>query len=191
MKAFIAGYSVRSLQTDSDWTDQRRARFLIRPEVSLQKSVDFNVWEEKAHDAINTDIGRLPLPAWRNLDELLEITNYQKSDPRWALLTMFIHVQGSIPGYIEAFGASSIDASMHGFFLGFDVADEGLTSALCNCAYTEQEMIFATEEYAGQINRHGLIGELSCAKNFLKYSDKRVPDHSPFYVYSLHADKEI
>ena len=41
----LFGYSLKSLEPDPDWTQERREKFLINPNVELPKSATTTVWE--------------------------------------------------------------------------------------------------------------------------------------------------
>jgi len=69
-------------------------------------------------------------------------------------------------------------------FLGFDVAD-GTTSGLSNCGYDEHQLAGLRRVWAPRLNHHGLFRELTDALAFRWLTNKRVPEHAPFYVYAL------
>jgi hypothetical protein len=68
--------------------------------------------------------------------------------------------------------------------LGFDVADGGRISGLCNCGYGGSEADqFRT--WKDKLNAHGLFSVLDHAITFVDVTNKRVKEHAPFYVYGL------
>lgn len=189
-KAYIAGYSIRKLLPDPDWTKDRRNLFLINQDVFLPKSIDFNVWEESIHATVNTSIGALPVPAWKSLQKLREMIDYNETLKEYAQLTIVIYLdsQGSIAHEMDF---SEVSDESLGYFLGYDVADEGMVSALSNCSYLDEDKLRAKKDFGWAINKHGLIGEFEIAEKFVAFSDSRVPEHAPFYVYGLYVDKQI
>ena len=71
--------------------------------------------------------------------------------------------------------------------LGYDVADEGLLSGLSNCGYDPVydglESIRA--RWGPHLNVFHLFNDHSEAYEFKQFSDRRVEEHAPFYVYGL------
>lgn len=187
MENFVAGYSIRSLAPDPDW-DGRRENFLIRPEVLLPKSVDFNAWEEVVHDEVDTAAGKLPLPCWNDRESMRAAFLRTKYKYESIEITIGIHLNQD-----EESSASRdyrLDTT-NLFFLGYDVADDGLTSALSNCEYSALDIISARDAFAFSINDHGLIENMESASIFRDYSFVRVPEHAPFFIYSLWASRRI
>jgi hypothetical protein len=70
-------------------------------------------------------------------------------------------------------------------FLGFDVADAGHISGLCNCGYKPQEKSRLAKRWGKRLNKYGLLRSLSDATKFKEMSDRRVPEHAPFWVYGV------
>jgi hypothetical protein len=71
--------------------------------------------------------------------------------------------------------------------LGWDVADNGLTSGLSNAGYLpELDDIPALRAMFGdRLNPYGLFDDLSTAEQFRTLSDARVPEHAPFLIHHL------
>lgn len=190
MKLYILGHSIRRLAPDRDWTEKRRHEFLIRNDISSPKSVDKNVWDEFVSDEVQTDAGPLPLPTWCDREKMLEVNQYSVSRTDLVELTIGIFIDKVLPEFIDLNEFTSVD-TIDGNFLGYDVADEGLTSALSNCGYSPEEMIEARLKFSNAINSNGLLTSLDVAKEFLKYSTERIPDHAPFFIFPLYVDKNI
>jgi hypothetical protein len=71
-------------------------------------------------------------------------------------------------------------------FLGYDIADSAFTSGLSNCGYINGE-----QKYTSQgLNEHHLFINVEDALRFKEYSDRRVKEHAPFYVYGLYLISE-
>jgi hypothetical protein len=73
--------------------------------------------------------------------------------------------------------------------LGHDVADEYMTSGLSNCGYKEEDRKTLEKKWSQCLNKYGLIRNLDDALRFLQVTDRRVPEHAPFYVYVLYSIK--
>jgi hypothetical protein len=190
MNLYIYGHSIRIITPDSDWTEIRRDEFLIRNDVVSPKSVDTNVWAEFVHDEVQTDVGLLPLPVWSSRDKMLGISKYAVGRTDLVELTIGVLIEDVLPEFIDLNGFSIVD-SIDGNFLGYDVADEGLTSALSNCGYSSKDILEARLHFSNAINNNGLIASLDAAKEFVKYSTSRIPDHAPFFIFLLYSDKDI
>lgn len=192
MKKYVYGYSIRRLDIDPDWTKKRRSEFLLCPELEIPKSVDSNVWQEISSQMVETNFGKMPLPQWDDREKMLMACGYRPSMTGLVELTIVVFVDNNElpPEYIISNNIELIE-NPAGHFIGYDVADDGLTSSLSNCGYSAAEIVFAKSNYAEKINKHGLFDDLLVAKSFLEYSSQRMPEHSPFYVYGLFLDKEI
>ncbi len=176
-KAYIAGYSIRKLLPDPDWTKVRRETFLINDDVFLPKSVDFNVWEEPIHVTVNTSIGALPISSWKSLHKLKDSTNYKAASKEYVQLTIVIYLKPQ-DDLIHDF--SETHEEYLGYLLGYDIADEGMVSALSNCSYSSEDKFLAKIFFGKEINSHGLIAEFEAAKKFADFSNSRVPEHALF-----------
>jgi hypothetical protein len=69
--------------------------------------------------------------------------------------------------------------------LGYDVADFPF-SGISNCSYTPEEGDRLRETWAPKLNEHHLFRDHEPAFAFAAVTDRRVPDHAPFHVYSLY-----
>lgn len=70
-------------------------------------------------------------------------------------------------------------------FLGYDIADNGFISGLSNCGYNPSEKNILKEIWSDRLNEYGLLKNVSDAIEFRNLSNKRIPEHSPFYIYGL------
>ena len=69
--------------------------------------------------------------------------------------------------------------------LGYDVADSGQISALSDCGYQEDEMKRARASWGSDVNEWGLLSSFQSAVALKDFSNSRVPEHAPFYVYEI------
>jgi hypothetical protein len=92
-------------------------------------------------------------------------------DPLWETLSS----RGTNP--------ASISSEWH--HLGFDVADRDQTCVLSGCEYTPEEMAHARLHWGSHVNDSGLLDNLQAALGFKTYSDKRVPELGPYYLYEI------
>ena len=71
--------------------------------------------------------------------------------------------------------------------LGLDVADGSLVSGLSECRYTDEEAPPARERWASALNSHHLFEDEGAAFEFAEFSDSRVPEHAPFFVFGVYV----
>ncbi|MCL4557448.1 MAG: hypothetical protein M1491_02230 [Deltaproteobacteria bacterium] len=69
--------------------------------------------------------------------------------------------------------------------LGYDIADNGFITGLSNCGYDRDEKELLQKTWSSRLNEYGLIQDVREAREFKEITDKRVPEHAPFYVYEL------
>jgi hypothetical protein len=75
--------------------------------------------------------------------------------------------------------------------LGYDVADGSLLSGLSNCGYTPEEREHLQQRFAQHMNRFHLFDDLDQALAFKDETNKRVPEHAPFFVYGLYRIRPL
>jgi hypothetical protein len=76
-------------------------------------------------------------------------------------------------------------------FLGFDVGSGGLLSGLMNCGYEDDERTAMTELWGPRLNEHHLFEDAESAFVFRHVTNRRVPEHAPFFVYGLWLIREV
>ncbi|WP_257460217.1 hypothetical protein [Archangium lipolyticum] len=208
VEEWLLGFDVRELGLDvgREWPESRRGLYLLREDVRKPLAVDTAVWPSLFGEGLpGSECERLglreaELPAWRGpnaplWDDLermkgcLETLGAVKEEPH-ALIAVSVYwdgrpAEGTWPGvpYRERTMPSVRGDGWR--FLGFDVGDGGLISGLGNCGYTEPEAPELRRQWAGRLNEHHLLGELEQALAFRELSDRRVPEHAPFFVWGL------
>lgn len=70
-------------------------------------------------------------------------------------------------------------------FLGYDITDGGSISGLSNCGYTAEEQPQLENQFGPLLNRHHLFEDLQQAFVFRDITNRRVPEHAPFFVIGL------
>ena len=60
-----------------------------------------------------------------------------------------------------------------------------VSSGLSNCGYTDAGAASLRSQWAGLLNEHHLLGDLEKAFEFRDLSERRVPEHTPFFVFGL------
>jgi hypothetical protein len=70
--------------------------------------------------------------------------------------------------------------------LGYDVADRWLLSGLSDCGWAPGEIRPSGAWSVAQLNEHHLFHEPERAFEYVEAVNLRVPEHAPFFVYSLY-----
>jgi hypothetical protein len=184
-RIFYAGADVRQpcSRPDNEWTHARREHFLLRLDVVRPLSVDPNVWRQAGGAA--TDEAGMPLP-WISVDDVLR-EHATRTDVLATVVAIGVVAEDAEEesALATATGANADLSPQPGWvFLGFDVAD-GSISGLSDCGYDDSEALLLRPVWGPRLNEHGLFSDIAHALSFRRLTDKRVPEHAPFYVYGL------
>jgi hypothetical protein len=183
----------------SSWTDERRSRFLIRPEISAPLSVDRAVWPSVA---VNADEG-YPLSLWGSVSEILSAASKTKPGAINAMTVIEIAAAPSnsdsstyweavICGRVKK--AEDEELEIEWRDLGYDVADRYLVSGLSNSMLPPADMLKSRNQWSLAIDSSGLFAAEDRAQAFRSACDVLIPEHAPFEVYRvrmLETDDEL
>lgn len=202
----LLGFDIR-LQSkdylDNVWTRERRTDYLLAPGIKCPLSVDQMVWPsifcyssttmnssyshlEKAIivEPINTRHSALEL--WPNLQAMKDVLGEQNG------IQIAVTLNADKDAFSDEFWNAVLepilsidDLPKEWSHIGYDVADRDMISGLSNCSYNTGEIISLRKTWARCLNEYGLFSKIDDAINFRELTDKRVPSHSPFYVYGL------
>ena len=193
MDTILIGYSVNIINSDPDWTRERRLQFLIDPHIRLPKSVDSGVWEESydCFDEISEQESMDNYIKWRDKERLIDLTGYSITEKNRVLTASYLHFLDYVPteAWAMEYRSETIDENL--IFIGYDIANGGTLSGLSNCGYDDISLEYCREYYLQHLNQHGLFESFEVASDFMSYTNQRTPADSPFYVYSLYVDKLI
>lgn len=201
----LLGFDAREgfLEPGGLWSPERRGDFLLREDVQKPLSVDTAVWPslfgEGLPDSERTRLGldAMSLPGWRGpnqglWDSLprmrsalgpLAAEAHETVAISWVSADGFSKPLASFGPYREKMEPEAIRTDWT--LLGFDVADAGLISGLSNCGYTRAEIAGLRAAWASTLNAHHLFDDVEKALAFREMTDRRVPEHAPFFVYAL------
>jgi len=199
------GYDARDYSNNfsEHWPDERRNGFLYRIDVLKVLSVDTVVWP-----SIFTDL-REPLPAhleslalgdlWAReqaLGKAVRLKAERGPLPAFRTIRVTLAWDGAGTRHPASSAlANLVEAPSQGDdwqFLGFDVADAYLLSALTNCGFLpgKDNVEAMRREWAPHLNEFHLFSKLSIASAFRRFSDVRLAgDHAPTFVYGIHVLK--
>ncbi len=202
----LLGFDAREmfLPPGAHWDAARRERYLLRRDVQKPLSVDPMVWPSLFGDGLPDDARRrlgldtARLPAWRgpnpglweDLSPLQAALGLLASESHWTVAVSWVSAEGfskpspSAGPYRERITAPARSDAWT--LLGFDVADAGLTSGLSNCGYQQAESAALRTTWAADLNANHLFTDVTRARAFQALTDRRVPEHAPFFVYALY-----
>jgi hypothetical protein len=203
----VIGFAAREMSLDPArlWDSERRCRYLLRADVRRPLSTDTLVWQGvwEAHGKSDLPVlGTGVQDMWTNLIGLLDcLASAWPTDHRPACWVVAITLLSRLGEVIHQEGRSTdvwprvtpahVDPSW--LLLGHDVADEGLLSGLSNCGYGPGDFDLgrARTYWIRRLNAFHLFNDRSVAYEFKEFSDARVPEHSPFFVYGLRLVTEL
>lgn len=191
-KTVVLGFDARRPIVDQhlNWPEERRAKFLIRPETPSPISVDSAVWPVFA---ANPDES-YPLNLWSSVSEIF--TAFPRAARRLSESPAIIELavvatdqqslgywQGIFLGRVKPEKDSALDITPE--CLGYDVADRYLVSGLSNCMLSQEELSVIRKDWSGAINIWGLFEEAEAARSFRTICDRLIPEHAPFEAYRM------
>lgn len=193
------GYDARLISADlvKRWPSNRRLAFLLSPKITVPLSVDNEVWP-----SIFESASKFHRPAWtgavhnlwEDFDSLTDFLSDVSADSEQPFLAMISITL--IEKYcsseqlrewrngIERVKPCGSPSTAH--ILGYDVADNYLCSSLTNIGYSDgdgQQKLKDT--FAKHLNCFHLFEDPEMASTFADASNKRVPEHAPFFVFAL------
>ncbi|MBL1274754.1 MAG: hypothetical protein COB30_001575 [Ectothiorhodospiraceae bacterium] len=196
------------------WSEDRKQHFLFRLDVETPISVDRNVTEiidEPHYDANSIGYTGPLSPYWESLDALrlfikssklnanayfllsITLNNALLTDTELSFWNALLDNKSQALQKTELFEGlatpNRLDENWE--FIGYDVADTGFTSALSNMGFSDGENPSELRtEWSDALNRHHLFDHSDAALRFKAFSDQRVPEHAPFFVFGLWRVKD-
>ena len=166
----------------------KRSTFLLRDDVAKVLSADTLVWPSVFDQSQTPRWIGANRPLWENL-ELLERS--LSTQAPYCLIAATWHAEVAFSGEkhprLGPHDLPTIPLSRdpEWRFLGFDITDGSLLSGLSNCGYKEEERRTLAPQWAHRLNKHHLVDEVADAFEFRGLTNKRVPEHAPFFVIGL------
>ena len=177
MEATI-GFDLRSIVPDPSWTADRRTSYLLRRDVPSVRSIDTLVWERPP------GLPRPPVPErlWPNLSDLYAAAGALDRAGVVAVRITAFPEDEPPPESLDPAGPAVVRYDL----LGYDVADYWQLSGLTNCGYSPEEAASLAPVWAPLLNEWHLFGNPDDAEAYADVTDKRVPEHAPFYAYGIY-----
>lgn len=172
------GFDLRSIVSDPSWTVDRRARYLLRRDVPSVRSVDTMVWERPP------GLPRPPVPEglWPDLSGLYAAAGALDRAGVVAVRITAFEEDEPTPESLDPTGPAVERYDL----LGYDVADYWQLSGLTNCGYSPEEAASLAPVWAPLLNEWHLFDDPDDAETYAEVTDKRVPEHAPFYAYGIY-----
>ena len=187
------------------WTSERRQAFLLNPDIAIPLSVDVACWpsmfDYRGKNNPNTPVGRsesisvTPTTFYQDMigfwPDLAEMRKALPSQKHGLIVATKVFSKNPLfdsefwRGTLTGFPIPEPDLGTWNL-VGFDVADEGRISGLCNCKYEASEAS-QLDSWKSKLNEHGLFSMLDEAISFVDVTKLRVKEHAPFYVYGLYT----
>lgn len=206
---YFLGFDLRACAKDyvaKEWRPERRSRYLLKRDVEWPLSVDTAVWPSRFHFASRYEEYRpvemveiepvsteqLVLRLWDDV-VVMEAAFRDKAAKHPCFVRSAIELLDDRPLTNPEFELVAEGLRRHGeapegwTALGYDVADADFVSALMNCGYDQEERR-ELSRFTGVLNEFGLFDDLECAMEFRSISERRVPEHAPFFSYRLSVD---
>jgi hypothetical protein len=208
VEEWLLGFDAREwwLDVEREWDASRRERYLLRQDTGKPLATDTAVWPSifgeglpdsererlGLHDASLPEWRGSNLPLWDDLERMrggLTSLGSAREAPHQVIAVSWCWdgrpPEGSWQGgpYREPTVPPAREASWR--LLGYDIADGGFISGLTNCGYTGAGVQELRGQWAGHLNEHHLFGALEQALAFRALTERRVPEHAPFFVFGL------
>jgi hypothetical protein len=198
-RELILGFDIRVEDHlgSRNWSAERRNEFLLRTDVLQPYSVDTIVWPSVLDNALrpNTCIGHQDL--WGDLSCLRSVSSSEAPEGSTGKLVVvgLITEESTVERNWWQLNAPPSNPSQPGKswqLLGYDVADRWLLSGLSNCSFLSavDGLAELRGRWNSKLNDHHLLRTTDEAKAFQTICNHRVPEHSPFFVYSIRIVQE-
>ena len=172
------GFDLRLIVSDPSWTVDRRTRHLLRPDVPSVRSVDPQVWERPPGLPPSPEPGGL----WSSLSDLSEAAHGLDHAGAVVVRITAFGEDEQTPGSPEPITSGSERYDL----IGYDVADYDLLGGLTNCGYTPDEAASLAPVWAPLLNEWHLFANPEDAMAYADITERRVPEHAPFYGYGMY-----
>jgi len=199
-KERIIGYDAREnwLPIEEGWSDHRKQGFLYRLDVLKPLSADTRVWptifESEGRQA---PIGQIGFQScWADfyaLQSAVAKAYEEKLMRPWRMIAVTLVLgpyceNSNVPWTSRLPQVNPDQRTADWIFLGYDVCDQWLLSALSNCGFLPglDDVPKLRTTYGPLLNKFHLFRELGDAILFKRFSDERLrDDHAPCFVFGL------
>jgi hypothetical protein len=196
----LLGFDAREmwLNFDDTWTQDDKNLYLLKHDIDKVLSTYPDIWPS----VFSLD-NKLETPPWIGLlDELWENLQTMESylqkgwGPTWKpcyviALTRLSSLELKLETESKSVTSPS-DLDKNWSLLGYDISDEYLLSGLSSCGYSESDNVSVLRDrWAPHLNKYHLFTEKDQAIEFREMTDRRVPEHAPFFVYGIYLIRSV
>lgn len=190
----IIGYDVRDVPADSAsrWDNKRKVDFLYRLDVKSPLSTDISVWPSLLQEFSDFQfVGHQGL--WSDLSAVVSHLNENGSHSAngW-IVALTLLIESCNPNQLQEWKTllPIVMPSIHDeawSFLGYDVSDMWLLSALSNCGFLPnlEDAESLRDEWGPKLNDYHLFEEPHKALMFKDAANSRIREHAEFLVFGL------
>ena len=191
----MVGYDARKSSPEY-WTESRKHQYLYRLDVVQPFSADTTAWPSLLQSNPPEGGTRFGFQdTWAKLDLLRDATRQyivKTGLDRFHTIAITLHTGEYSKNNVVNWGSmlpptTPDKLSKDWFFLGYDVCDAWLLSALTNYGFNERDNVPALRDQWGpRLNQVHLFHDIQDAVAFKQLSDGRLnKDHTPCFVFGL------
>lgn len=195
-KTYIVGYDARVSfdECREHWGSERRKAYLYKEDSLVPLSTDLIVWER----AFEPEPEELPFTGhqllWTSFLKVRSLTKHHANIPTESENAIAIEIilhqddRDEISQWQELnVPVEPISLETGWKPLGYDVSDRWLLSGLSNCGFLPEceDVDLLKQKWHRYLNEHHLFSDVINAFEFKIFSDARVAEHAPFFVYKL------
>ena len=189
----VLGFDLRARAFPSSLeTPQYRDRYLYRPDVVSPFTVDPAVWPSLLQGSENLwawHFSRSEFQLADNPEQLRQRFSERLASEELVLLaiTAIVGDDFAQPGDLPGITGNEPQPASNWEFLGFDVADRFLLSAVSNTGFSELplEKSKLRSTWGARLNDKHLLPHREAAREFKVFADRATPEHAPFFVFGL------
>lgn len=210
LKERLLGFDAREMWMDTEefWPLERKQSYLFREDVLKPFSTDETTWPSifdhgegsfmAAAERERWGFTGLQTPSWTGANglwqDLAEMRRHTATNqPYYSIAVTWL--DDTEDGEVLHLGPHALptqppNRNSDWQLLGYDISDGSLLSGLSNCGWGKREeqieFIKPVKLYwKDQLNDNHLFNDIDRALEFRKFTDERVSEHAPFFVFGL------
>ena len=181
----LLGFDACQSVLDSLWTNERIQLYLLKMDTS-PLSVDNHVWPSVLEYKPLRKGMLICRAGWSELSKMNErlesVINRPYSKIAISVILFDTRDQPAWDRFLTKTNPSQPEKGWT--FLGYDIADQGFISGLSNCGYSHG-VVALRRKWSRFLNEHHLFDNLSSANEFRIFTNRRVKEHAPFFVFGI------
>jgi hypothetical protein len=191
----LLGFSARTHEGryDEDWPQARRDLYLLRLDLERPLSTDSAVWPAVPGKPPSGPPWHRSVNVWNDLRELRQSPLFPPASDLVAITLVLETLKEDEQAEWQDIDSLdvTVDLPASSTRLGYDISDRALLSGLSNCGYSIDDAHQLRPIWGPRLNRYHLFSQPADAVAFKELTDRRVPEHAPFYGYGLYRVLEV